>query len=81
MPKIESADQATGIAVGFLKTYYEILQRPLSAKLDQGNWIVEVDVGPFFPKIAKVTIEAETGTILDYQVPPSPSSPPAVPSP
>lgn len=77
MPKIESADQATEIAVGFLKKYYQILQRPLSAKPEQGKWVVEVDVGAFFTIVAKVTIDAATGTILDYRVPPPvpPSSP------
>ena len=73
MPKVDSADQATEIAVDFLKKYYQILQRPLSAKLENGKWIVEVDIGPFLTKVAKVTVDAETGIILDYQVPPPPS--------
>ena len=79
MSKVESADQATEIAVGFLKEYYKILQRPLSAKLEQEKWVVEVDVGPFFPKVAKVVIDAENGTILDYVVGPTTFPTPPIP--
>ena len=68
MTKVISADQATDIAVGFLKNHYQISQRPLSAKLDQGKWAVEVDVGAFYPVVARVTIDPDTGTILDYLV-------------
>ena len=72
MPKVEAADQATDIAVGFLKNHYRISQRPISARRDNGKRVVEVDVGPFFPVVAKVTIDPDTGVILDYQVQPSP---------
>ena len=47
MSTIESADQTTEIAVTFLQSYHPILQRPLSAKRDQGKWIAEVDIGIF----------------------------------
>ena len=76
MAKIDSADQATEIAVAFLKKHYQILHKPLSAKLEQGKWVVEVDVGLFFTLIAKVTVDGATGTILDYHVPPPPFPPP-----
>ena len=83
MPKIESANHATEVAVEFLKEYYKILQRPLSAKLEKEKWVVEVDVGAFFPRVAKVIINAESGTILDYEVGPttfpSPPLPPIFP--
>ena len=68
MPNVDSADQATDIAVGFLKEHYQISQRPLSAKLEQGKWVVEVDVGRFLTAVAKVTINSDTGTIMEYQV-------------
>ncbi|HZA21811.1 MAG TPA: hypothetical protein VFA32_04275 [Dehalococcoidia bacterium] len=81
MPKVEAADQATEIAVNFLKEYYRILHRPLMARQEQGKWVVEVDVGVYFAVVAKVTIDAETGTILEYQVPPPPfPSPPPRPT-
>lgn len=77
MSNIESAEQATEIAVDFLKKYYQILQKPLSAKLEQGQWIVEVDVGVFHTIAARVVIDAETGKILTYVVPPPPFPPEA----
>ena len=84
MPKIESANQATEIAVVFLKEYYKIRQRPLSTKLEQEKWVLEVDVGAFFPRVAKVVIDAENGTILDYEVGPTnfptPPLPPIFPA-
>lgn len=80
MPKVESADQATDIAVDFLKRYYKVLQKPLRASLDDGKWLVEVDVGLFFIVVAKVTVDAGTGAITDYQVPP-PTFPPPLPRP
>jgi len=76
MLKVESADQATEIAVDFLKRYYKVLQKPLRASLDNGKWLVEVDVGLFFTVVAKVTVDAATGAITDYQVPPPPFPPP-----
>jgi hypothetical protein len=72
---IESAEQATEIAVDFLKKYYQILQKPLSARLEQGKWTVEVDVGVFHTLAARVIIDASTGRILTYEVPPPPFPP------
>ena len=44
MSEVEFADQATEIAVNFLKEHYQIRQRPLKARKDDGKWLVEVDV-------------------------------------
>jgi hypothetical protein len=77
MGNVESAEQATEIAVDFLKKYYQILQKPLSARLEEGKWIVEVDVGVFHTIAARVVIEADTGKILTYDVPPPPFPPTA----
>ena len=76
MPEIESADQATEIAVTFLREYHAVLQRPYRARLDQGKRVVEVDIGAFFTRMAKVLIDPETGRISEYDVPPSPFPPP-----
>ena len=78
MPTIEFADQATEVAVTFLKKYHTVLQRPYRAKLLEGKWVVEVDIGAFFTRMAKVFIDPATGSILEYDVPPSPF-PPAPP--
>ena len=69
MPKVESAVQATDIAVEFLKQHYPIFHRPLKATQEQGRWVVEVDVGPFLVKTARVFIDAETGDITSYEIP------------
>ncbi len=82
MPEIKNAEEATAVAVAFLKSYYPISQKPLSAKLEKGlfaesnTWVVEVDVGAFYARIATVTIESSTGTILHYQVERSEALPP-----
>ena len=83
MPEIEkSAEQATEIAVEFLKGYYPVSHKPLSARFQKGRvvaedkWVVEVDVGTFYPRVATVTIAARSGKILTYEVERS-ESPPA----
>lgn len=83
MPKIQYADQATQIAVTFLKEHHPIIRRPLSAKPDQGKWVVKVDIGAFFERVATVLIDGETGGILEFEVPPSPfpKPPPGFPQP
>lgn len=81
MAKIESADQATEIAVSFLKQYHTVLQRPHRARIDQGAWVVEVDIGAIFTRMKKVIIDQESGRIVKYEVPPSlfPPPPPGLP--
>ena len=67
MVNLESAAEATEIAVGFYKSYYRALQRHLSATLDQEKLVVEVDVGPFFPKYARSPHSnfCEAGPLID----------------
>ncbi len=76
MAKIESAEKATEVAVSFLKQYHTVLQRPHRARIDQGTWVVEVDIGAIFTRMAKVIIDQESGNIMEYEVPPSPFPPP-----
>jgi hypothetical protein len=66
--EIKSAAEATEIAVSFIKKYRPYA-RPLTAIKEDGNWLVEVDVGPFLTLIAKFKIDAKTGTILEYTIP------------
>ena len=72
MPKIEAADQATEVAVTFLREYHTVLQRPHRARLEDGKWVVEIDIGAIFTRMAKVVIDPDTGRIAEYDVPPSP---------
>jgi len=69
MVSVDSAEAATEIAVSFIKKYKQ-LAIPLSAHREEELWVVTLDVGALFVKIATVRIEAATGTIKDYKVPP-----------
>ena len=64
---ITSATQATEIAVGYLKPYYEY-SKPQSAKRVNGRWVVKVDVGLLMVKIATVEIDASTGEVISYDL-------------
>jgi hypothetical protein len=75
MTNVETADQATEILVNFLKEHYPNPTRPLKARKDDGKWFVELDVGAFFTRAAKVTIDATTGGKIEYDVPTVPLPP------
>jgi len=32
-------------------------------------WLVEIDVGPIMPAIAKLKVDANSGEILEYDIP------------
>ena len=44
MPVIQAANQATEAVVTFLNEYHTVPQRPHRAKLEDGRWIVELDI-------------------------------------
>lgn len=66
--EIKSADRATAVAVDFLKRYYSYI-KPIRANKANNIWIVELDVGLLLKEIAKVHIDANTGFIVEYDVP------------
>ncbi len=66
--EINSAARATFIAKSFLEEYYSFL-RPISAVRENGHWVVKIDVGPLAKVIASVKIDAQTGEILEYDIP------------
>lgn len=69
MPEeVKSATSATEIAVSFMRKYYSYV-RPLKAAREDNTWIVEIDVGAYGIKIAKVKLDAMSGDILEYIVP------------
>jgi hypothetical protein len=68
MPEVKSAKAATEIALAYLKRYYTF-SKPKRAVKEGVVWSVEVDVGVWATKIAKVKIHAATGDILEYTVP------------
>jgi len=65
---ITSAKQATETATEFLKEYFTV-QKPRSAKKEDGNWVVKVDVGLFLTEIATVEIDTDSEEILSYELP------------
>ncbi len=66
--EINSAEEATEIAVSFIKKH-RWYTRPLKAVREDDVWLVEIDVGPLFAVVAKVKIDAKTGKILEYTIP------------
>lgn len=66
--KIDSADKATKVAVAFMKKYYGYAW-PIGATREQETWLVEVDVGVVKTKVARVRVNVNTSSIVDYSVP------------
>jgi len=66
--EIKDAATATEIAQAFLKKNYSY-GWPKKAVREDDVGMVEVDVGAFTTRIAKVKISAKDGTIIDYSVP------------
>ena len=69
MPSVRSADQATDIALGFLRKSGWTFIRALSAHRKDGSWLVEVDVGAVTFKKGNLKVDARTGSIVDYDLP------------
>lgn len=68
MFQVTSAEQATNIAINFLKRYY-YFARPVSAKRSNGTWEVLLDVGIVERKVARTEIDGATGEIVAYELP------------
>jgi hypothetical protein len=67
--KVDTADKAMEIAHSFIKKYVPVAL-PMKAEREGDVWLVDVDVGAFAAKIAKVKVDARTGDILSYEIPP-----------
>jgi len=66
--KVDSADKAMEIAHSFIKKYTPVAL-PLKAIRQDDIWLVDIDVGAFAVKVAKVKVDARTGDILSYEIP------------
>lgn len=66
--RVSTADKATQVAVDFLKRYYSYT-RPIRATKSDHIWVVEVDVGYFLEKIAKVHVDQDSASIIEYYIP------------
>ena len=67
--KVKTATEAMDIAHTFIKKYSPVAL-PLKAVKEGDIWLVDIDVGALAVKIAKVKIDARTGDILSYEIPP-----------
>ena len=68
MPRVETAQDATDIAIGFLKPHWGFV-RPLTAKQRRGVWTIDVDVGARWERLGWVRVSRETGKVVDYNIP------------
>jgi hypothetical protein len=69
--KVKSAEEATEVALSFLKKHYRFIpQQPIKAVREDDVWLVEIDVGLLRTRIAKIKIDAKTAAILEYTIPP-----------
>ena len=67
MSSVQSVEQATQLALDFVKKYYAFVF-PVSARKEASKWIVDFDISFFNPRYARVRILAESGTIEDFKV-------------
>ena len=75
MDKISNASKATDKALEFLLDKYPLrgkLARPVRTVKEDDLWKVEFNVGIVRPLIAKVKVDAVTGEIAEYYIPPLP---------
>ena len=67
--KVATADKAMEIAHSFIKKYSPVAL-PMKAEREGDVWLVDIDVGALAVKVAKVKLDARTGDILSYEIPP-----------
>ncbi len=65
MPTIDTAEDAVQIAERFIAKYhaFRILKKVVR---QQENWVVEFDVGAIGTKIVRLTVDVQTGKVVDY---------------
>lgn len=69
MPAVRTADQATDLALAFLRRSGWTFVRALSAHQKDGTWVVEVDVGALSVRKGNLKVDSRTGAIVEYDVP------------
>ena len=67
MTAIQTVEQATQLAVDFVRKYYSFVY-PISARKDNSQWVVDLDISYFRPSYVRVKIFAETGSLEDFIV-------------
>jgi len=67
MTNVQTVEQATQLALDFVRKYYSSAFS-ISARKETSRWIVDMDISYFKPSYARVKILAESGTIEDFKV-------------
>ncbi|MDI6884833.1 MAG: hypothetical protein QMD22_00500 [archaeon] len=73
MDKIKNASEATEKAVSFLMEKYPLrgrIARPIKTTRENDLWVVEFNIGIARVLIATIKIDAVSGEILEYNIPP-----------
>lgn len=67
MTAIQTVEQATQLAVDFVRKYYSFVY-PMAAREENSRWIVDLDISYFRPSYVRVKLLAETGRLEDFKV-------------
>ncbi len=67
MVSVQSLEQATQVALDFVRKYYAFVF-PISARREASRWVVDFDISYFKPSYMRVRIQAETGLVEDFKV-------------
>ena len=67
MGSVENVEQATQLALDFVRKYYSFAF-PMSARKESSRWIVDLDISYFKPSYVRVRIEQGSGAIEDFRV-------------
>lgn len=67
MSAVQTVEQATQVAIDFVRKYYSFVY-PISARRENSRWVIDLDISYFRPSYVRVNILAETGTLEDFKV-------------
>jgi hypothetical protein len=67
MTTVQTIEQATQIAIDFVRKHYSFVY-PMAARKENSRWIVDLDISYFKPSYIRVKIFAETGVLEDFRV-------------
>jgi len=67
MVAVQTIEQATQVAVDFVRKYYSFVY-PIAARKVASSWVVDLDISYFRPSYIRVKILADTGSLEDFKV-------------
>jgi len=67
MTAVQSIEQATQIAIEFVRKHYSFVY-PMAARKENSRWIVDLDISYFRPSYIRVKIFAESRILEDFRV-------------